>query len=213
MLNMINNIIFDWSGVVNDNAKIVYGFTQYLLKKKGLRGITFKEFQRQWKQPLMLFYNQYLPSLTLEEEAEEYWDWISKRQADPYSDLPVVIKYFKKRGFKLFLVSSDFKQTVLRDIKNFGLEHVFEKVYTEVIDKNQSVQDIIKNGKLVPSETLIVGDSNHEIEAGKNAGIKTAVVTWGFTAEDVLEKEKPDFIVHNTKELQEIINLDHDSNS
>ena len=204
---MIKNIIFDWSGVVNDNTKIVYGFIQHLLKKNGLRQITFETFQKEWKQPFMLFFNHYMPNLTLEEEAKEYWDWISNKEALPYSDLPKLIKSFKKKGLKLFIVSSDFKETVSRDLENFGLKKVFDGIYTEVIDKNQIVQDIVEGNKLIPSETLIVGDSNHETEAGKKAGIKTAAVTWGFSAEDVLKKEKPDFIAHNTKELKEIVGM------
>ena len=51
--------------------------------------------------------------------------------------------------------------------------------------------------------TLIIGDSNLDIEAGKAAGIKTVAVTYGYRQKDLLKDA--DFIIDNFEELLKII--------
>ena len=41
----------------------------------------------------------------------------------------------------------------------------------------------------------MVGDSTHDIEAGKTAGLCTCAVTYGYRPAEVLEKMAPDFMI------------------
>ena len=52
-----------------------------------------------------------------------------------------------------------------------------------------------------PSETLMVGDTELDIQCGKNASSKTCGVLYGYRTKDQLEKENPDFIISNLVEL------------
>ncbi len=55
-----------------------------------------------------------------------------------------------------------------------------------------------------PKKTVIIGDSHVDIDTGKNAGILTCGVTYGFRPRKELEDSKPDFLVDS---IQEIIRL------
>ncbi len=46
-----------------------------------------------------------------------------------------------------------------------------------------------------PSKTLMVGDSELDVICGRDAGSKTCGVTYGYRTRELLEIEKPDFIV------------------
>lgn len=52
-----------------------------------------------------------------------------------------------------------------------------------------------------PQETLFIGDSTHDILAGKAAGTDTCAVTYGYRSKDILLAENPDFIIDDLMEL------------
>ena len=52
---------------------------------------------------------------------------------------------------------------------------------------------------------MIIGDSINDIIAGKNAGIKTCAVSYGFSAKVELESANPDIIIDDPRELCKII--------
>ena len=53
----------------------------------------------------------------------------------------------------------------------------------------------------VPSETVMVGDSSIDIEAGKAAGVTTCAVTGGYHSREQLIAAVPDLIIDNLLEL------------
>ena len=203
---MLNNIIFDWSGVIKDCVLDQLVIVNKIFKQFGAKEITIEEFQENWSQPYMVFYNKYLPNLTIEEETVAYKKAIAESpKAKEYAGISDLIKRAKKRNKKIVVVSSDYPKTILPEIESFGLEGVFDDIVVDAHDKEEEVRDLIKRNSFNEKDTVFIGDSNHEIEVGKKLGIKTIAVTWGFSLENKLKNESPDFIVHNLKELEEII--------
>lgn len=56
-----------------------------------------------------------------------------------------------------------------------------------------------------PAECLMIGDSRVDIEAGKNANIKTCGLINGFRGRDELEKAKADFLIKDFLELLKLL--------
>jgi len=65
------------------------------------------------------------------------------------------------------------------------------------------VHSILKETKHRPEETLIVGDSSIDVITGRNAGLWTCGVTYGF-APHTLSLAPPDVIVDTPRELAEL---------
>ena len=70
----------------------------------------------------------------------------------------------------------------------------------------EGIYFILEQLKVDSKKTLMVGDSTHDIEAGKQAGIFTCAVSYGYRPLSILKKSNPDFIIDNVKELKNIIN-------
>jgi len=203
---MIKNIIFDWSGVIKDSVEDHLFVVNKVFKKFGGREISLSELKENWKQPYMLFYNKYLPEITNEEESIAYKEAVMEcPQARPYPGIADWIKSLKNKGARMVVISSDLPETLLPEIDNFGLENIFLDVATDVYDKTAVMEKLMIKHNFNKSETIVVGDSNHEVEAGKKLGIKTIASTWGFTTEDRLAEAQPDFLVHNLDELKNIL--------
>lgn len=105
----------------------------------------------------------------------------------------------------MVVLSSDLPDTLLPELVRFGLKGLFEEIITNIHNKTDSVPEIIKKYNFNHDETVFIGDSNHEVEAGKKANIKTIAVTWGFSTEKNLIATNPDFLVHNLDELDSAI--------
>ncbi len=66
-----------------------------------------------------------------------------------------------------------------------------------------AIFDMMERFKVTKEETVMIGDSNFDVEAGMAAGIKTIGVTYGFRPRSYLEKA--DIIIDDFGELPGII--------
>lgn len=64
-------------------------------------------------------------------------------------------------------------------------------------------QTILREAEAQPEEALIVGDSAVDVSTGRNAGLWTCAVTYGF-APHTLDDAKPDVVVDSPHELAEL---------
>ena len=56
------------------------------------------------------------------------------------------------------------------------------------------------------SNTLIVGDTEMDIECGRNAGARTCAVSYGYRTAEELKALSPDFLIDNIAKLEYIVN-------
>ena len=206
---MIKNVIFDWSGVVRDTVANQMWIVNRIFKKYEVREISTEEFRENWKQPPVIFYQKYLPEGYNEEERTKLFQELQLDKdcpkSAPFSEVVKLIHKCKENGYFLAVVSSDFPETLLPEVKEYGLENIFNEIITDANDKLEPVQEIIKENNLNPEDTFFVGDSNHEIDVAKTTGIKSVAATWGFSSESRLKSHNPDFVVHSLKELEKAI--------
>jgi phosphoglycolate phosphatase len=96
-----------------------------------------------------------------------------------------------------------------RDIvQALGLGHFFVSVYggnsfpTKKPDP-QGAQTILHETGVAPDQALIIGDSSIDIQTGRNAGLWTCGVTYGF-ATHTLAQVPPDVLIDNPHDLAEL---------
>jgi len=86
-----------------------------------------------------------------------------------------------------------------------GLSPYFSQVYggnsfaTKKPDPEGALRLVAENGA-APEHTVIVGDSHTDVETGRNAGVWTIAVTYGFAPQS-LEEAGPDVVVDSPQEL------------
>lgn len=205
----MKNIIFDWSGVVRDTVTNQMWIVNHIFKKYGVKEISTEEFRENWTQPPALFYQKYLPEGYDELERSKLFQELQLQKDCPkaisFPEVVELIHKCKEKGYFLAVVSSDFPETLLPEVKAYGLENIFSEIITDANDKLPPTQKILTKHNLNLENTYFVGDSNHEIDVAKETGIKSVAVTWGFTSEQKLRARNPDYIAHDPKELESVI--------
>ena len=197
---MIKNIIFDWSGVIKDSVEDHLFAVNKVFQFFGVRQMSVKELKEEWIQPHMIFYNKYLQALSSKQQTVVYKKAIMERVPKAYQNIAVLIKELQANNIKMVVISSDLVETITSELVIFGLNGVFLEVISNVHDKAESVKRLINKYNFNKTETVIIGDTNHEL-----VGISTVAVTWGFTSETRLALNSPNFIIHNLRELKNLL--------
>ena len=95
-------------------------------------------------------------------------------------------------------------------IRTLGLERYFGMVLGAQPDRYRlkpapdAIRLILDELDVPPARALIVGDSTHDIEAGKAAGIATCAVTYGYRPATLLRSADPDWIINDIRELMHL---------
>jgi phosphoglycolate phosphatase len=207
---MIKNVIFDWSGVIGDDSQAVFKTIMTILQKYGVNEMSFEQFRKDWEQPYMRFYKRYGISWANHDEEEALYRGLYKTMAaqyppKAYPNIKDALLKFKAAGLKMIVLSSNLTETILADMRDFGLEGIFDEVNNGIHDKAEAIHEILVRNNFNPKETIFIGDTAHEVEAGKAGGTKTGAVTWGYNDEERLKAANPDFIIHNLEELESVI--------
>jgi phosphoglycolate phosphatase len=93
-------------------------------------------------------------------------------------------------------------------IEGLGLADFFTQIYggnsfpTKKPDP-LGAQKLLEETGCLPKETVIVGDSSNDVLTGRNAGLWTVGVTYGFAPQS-LELTPPDVLVDSPQELAEV---------
>jgi ADP-ribose pyrophosphatase YjhB (NUDIX family) len=74
-----------------------------------------------------------------------------------------------------------------------------------VEDKRDVIGNILEENQLDPSETIMVGDMVHDIEAARKAGVTSCAVLSGFDPHTKLVKARPDLILRDLAELRVVL--------
>lgn len=109
---------------------------------------------------------------------------------------------------RLGILTSNSSENVESFLKNNDLQK-FNFIYAEydLFGKSNKLRKIIKEQSLSIDETVYVGDETRDIEAAKDAGIRSIAVTWGYETKEVIEKADPDIVISKPSELLNILNI------
>jgi len=124
----------------------------------------------------------------------------------PYDGVVEAVRGLRARGVVLGLVTSKFRSGAFRGLKKVGLEEAFHVVVgadevTHPKPHPEPVQIALSRLSRTPEEAVFIGDSRHDMECGRAAGVKTAAVLWGPFDRSDLEDLQPDFWLEHPRDL------------
>lgn len=125
----------------------------------------------------------------------------------PYEGVIETLQDLSK--FKKVIYSNKPQELTQKVIANLNMDPYFDLVrgaddtkYTRK-PSPEGILYILQKLHIYPENTMMVGDSTHDIQAGKGAGVMTCAVTYGYRDEKVLAKESPDLLIHHLSELRD----------
>lgn len=131
-----------------------------------------------------------------------------------YPQVVEVLQSLSEYKCKLALHTSSNRNILYPAIINRDLEKYFDLILTrdDVLNPKPDPEIIYKELKhfgAIKSETLVVGDSNSDTEAAKNAGVNSALYypkeNEKFYSKEFVLKQKSNFVINELRQLLDII--------
>jgi len=127
-----------------------------------------------------------------------------------------VLDRLSKKHTMILVTLRNRSETLSRELEYFDLKKYFRKVLSQ--DKNpgdwQTKVRLIQGCEFLHiRDAMMVGDTQSDIKAGRNLGIKTCAVLSGIRTEELIKKAEPDFLIADINSLEKVISNIEDSRS
>ena len=127
----------------------------------------------------------------------------------PYEGVVDEIRRMQQAGKRLGVVTSKLRDGALRGLRVSGLDDIFDIVLgcddvTHSKPHPEPVLTAVERLRVQRAETVFVGDSRHDMESGRAAGVKTAAVLWGPFDRPHLEDLAPDYWLEKPADLRQL---------
>lgn len=212
---MINSVLFDLDGTLTDPALGITNSVKYALNKFGITVSDTKSLYPFIGPPLVDSFMEYYGFT--KENAEkalayyrEYFSCGGMFENVVYDGIEELLKALSSKGVKLFVATSKPQEFSEKILEHFNLKSYFEKVIGATMDekrnkKNEIIKFALQTNDIEACTAVMVGDRKFDIEGGKENGLKTIGVTYGYGGREELEKASADYIAKSVNELKKIL--------
>jgi phosphoglycolate phosphatase len=211
----IEVLIFDLDGTLVDSKGVIINGLNFTLRKLGKSSKTYEQIS-----PHLGVDSSYLISKIIDTDDpkivkkglkyfKNYWDSNIATQSSLFDGVIETLEYFKDK--KMLVLSNGIFEVIDTMLESFELKKYFSGIFTG--DESDCVKPspcpidkAFEKGYLNDrSKTLMIGDMDIDITAGKKAKVLTCAVTYGMGKLSDIKKSSPDFIISRITDLKKII--------
>ena len=209
------NIIFDFDGTLTDSKHDIAGAQLHVLHQFGVRTFRKEDLFPFIGRTLEETFSQLLPQQLhdrIPEAAEMYAEYYRPRALETttlFAGVKETLEILFTHGKKLAVASTKRGAGILRATDHFGVTGYFVQLQgSDGIPFKPDpfiINKIADDQKWQKGETLMVGDTDNDILAGKNAGIATCGVTYGSFTREQLANWNPDYVIDSFPQLLSLV--------
>lgn len=210
---MLKTVIFDLDGTLLDTLGDLAASVNHALRAHGLPERSQAEVRRFLGNGIRNLMEQSVGGAVTGEAFEQVLQTFRSYYVDhcldtthPYPGIMELLAALRERGVKMAIVSNKLHPAVQelsdRFFRGYIASAVGESATVRRKPNPDAVLQALKEMESQADEAIYVGDSEVDLATAQNAGLRCALVTWGFRDEDYLRAlpGSPAF-VHEPSEL------------
>lgn len=212
---LYSNLIFDFDGTLADSKQDIAGAQVWVLQQLGVNNVRKEDLFPYIGKTLEETFATLLPPHLhprIPEATEMYADYYRPRALATTTLFPGVretLEILFNHGKRMAVASTKKGEGIRRATDHFGITSYFVQLQgskglpfkPDPFILNKIIEDQNWNRK----ETMMVGDTDNDILAGKNAGITTCAVTYGSLTADQIRPFDPDFMIDGFPQLLSLV--------
>ncbi len=211
-MDKVTTLLFDIDGTVLNTDEFIVQATEHALKTVGYSvpdrsvinktiGIPFPEYY-----VILSGSNDQVDALI---EAHRNFQYANYHLVKLFPNSLATLRTLKEQGYKMAAVTSRSNKTSIQTLVDAGIFDLFDKIisFEDVNARKPDPAPLLKaleHFQELPENAVMIGDSDLDVQAGKNAGTKTIRAVYGFHSEN-LHNPEPDFIIKDIGELLEML--------
>jgi HAD superfamily hydrolase (TIGR01509 family) len=208
-------IVFDMDGTLTQTNQLIFDSFNYIAKKYAGKTYTVPEIIAMFGPPEEEALLSIVSPEQIDSVMKDYLSFYRKHHnqlAQIYPGMENILRSIKESGKTLALFTGKGTPTAMITLQEFHIEKYFDYVVTgnDVVKRKPSSEGLLKimdHFALQPDELLMVGDSDTDVKAAHEAGVKIAAVVWDSYAKDKVLQMRTDFVFNDTKEFQNWLNV------
>ena len=132
-----------------------------------------------------------------------------------FENVKETLKKLKEQGFCMVIASGKPKRILDKMVEHFHLNELELVLGTgesrfKPKPDSEILNYIMHHLNVSKEEAVMVGDTKADVMAGKNAGIDTIAVTYGYEKIDILKNANSTYMINDFKILEEILEYKND---
>ncbi len=210
--------IFDLDGTLLDTIADLAAATNFALAHYGLPTHKEEEYKFFVGNGINKMFERALPEdkrneeyiTKLRSQFVPYYDVHNSDLSRPYPGMVELLKELQRNNIAIGVASNKYQEAAVKLVLQFFPDIDFALILGQregVPSKPDPTiaYEIIEHTGIAKEDTVYIGDSCVDMQTGKNAGITTVGVSWGFRPKAELESYNPDFIADDTDELRKYL--------
>lgn len=193
---MIKNIFLDFNGTILDDTVLSGDIEADLMVEKGLKPFSTEDYRNRFYFPVKDYYHEigfkdddfmYLTD-KFAIEYQKRWE----KETHLFPNVIETLKALKEKGFKLYCISATRETFLILQLKKLGIYDYYDGICGVSDDlaygKIDHAKQFIKDNNLNIDESIMVGDTAHDLECAEALGIDIILYTKGHYAKWRLEE-------------------------
>lgn len=203
-LSDYKNIIWDWNGTLLDDVVVTLDCLNTQLGVSGLPTLDLDTMRRKFHFPVESFYR----SLDFPEQEGSY-DYLHQVYHAMYKDRLHAVSLFDGRhtllaslqgkGITQYVLSAAPQAPLEALLQHFEIAPFFSAIYglshSRADSKVENGRRLLAAHQLVPEDTIMVGDTDHDLEVGKALGVDVLLLGDGHQHPEHLQRIHPHVMV------------------
>lgn len=137
--------------------------------------------------------------------AEDILAQVTIKDMKPFPDVAEVIEELHKKHC-LIVVSSNDYASIKEALDYFSYDDYFNDILGSdfMFSKKEKILYAAQKYNVPLQDIYYIGDTTGDIKEGKQAGIKTVGVTWGWHSKEKMAAARPDYLYDKPQELLQL---------
>lgn len=139
-----------------------------------------------------------------------YYENLEESRAKIYEGVVDTLNHLRASLVRTAVASNKPHTVTVRVVEQLGLKPLFDFIRGETPEIKRKpapdvLQRIMQDAGIPPQRTLMVGDTEIDIETARAAGVRVAAVSYGQHDAERLSRAMPDFMLHKMTDLLQVI--------
>jgi phosphoglycolate phosphatase len=214
-LNSISNILFDLDGTLVDSSRTIEMSLVHALERIGINPLAKGPVRSFIGVPLFDIFRGGFGMSEKDTHAaitfyRDYYDALNQAGSKVYDQVPEVLSALRDQGYDLFIATvkpTEIAEKVLCDLelRPFFAGIAGASMGPERRDKTGIIAHALEQFALEAEVSLMVGDRDQDIDGARANGLRSVAVSYGFGSMDELFGAQPDYIVHCSVEIVNLL--------